>query len=385
MKKQLLLPILIFIAFSSTAQTNSFTYIISGSATPSGFTTCLDQATQRWSNYLNITVPIKLNIILVNSSIYPFSGLTLANGRKNFTNAPFSDFMYPSSLANQLTGTELNTSEYDMDIYINLYSPLYYGTGKPPTNKQDCISLLMHEIGHGLGFYSGGYVNSSNVGSFGNVPASALFPLTSSFPWIGQDSVPSIYDKYIIKESANHLVGIAPNNSTTLGDSIKYTSNYFDGTMYATASNNGQPVKLSGGTGAFTLGVDLLHLHSSVCNSIMSYCTGLGDTVRIPANWELGILKEIGWNISVPISVNEIDTDKSTFVIYPNPSNNIINFSNSIPKENIKSIELKNILGERVAIYKYKPALDVKELPSGIYFVSIITDNFEAVQKFIKE
>ena len=305
--KKLLLSLFIFISFGIIAQTPStFTFNISGSPVPTDLVAALDNAAQRWNNYLIITEPIKVNIILVNNSLYPFSGLTLGNGRTNFSNAPVTDHIYPTSLANQLAGTELNPGEYDMDIYVNLYTSFYYGTGKPNNSKMDFITFIMHEIGHGLGFYSDGYVNSSNIGSFGNIPPSALSPLSASFPWRGQDSIPTIYDKFIIKQSQNNLVGIAPNNTLMLGDSIKYTANYFDGPTYANSSNGGTPIKLSGGTGSFTLGVDLLHLHSSICNSIMSYCWGLGDTVRKPASLEIGILKEIGWNINPASSVKEI-------------------------------------------------------------------------------
>lgn len=384
--KRNLLHLFIFISLSINAQTvSTFSFNISGSPAPAGLVAVLDNAAQRWSNYLIITQPIKVNVILINNSLYPFSGLTIGNGRKNFSNAPVNNFIYPTSLANQIAGNELNPGEYDMDIYVNLYTPFYYGTGKPANNKMDFITFIMHEIGHGLGFYSDGYVDSNNIGSFGNIPPSALSPLTTSFPWPGQDSVPTIYDKYIIKASQSILVGIAPQNTVTLGDSIKYTANYFDGPMYANISNGGQAVKLSGGTGTFSLGVDLLHLHSSICNSIMSYCWGLGDTVRRPANLELGILKEIGWNINPLSGINEGFSNEILFSIYPNPSHDYIFFSSSIVKAKIKSIELKNILGEKVAELESNAGSDVSTLPKGIYFITLSTTDFQVTQKFIKE
>ena len=384
--KRNLLYLFIFISLSINAQTvSTFSFNISGSAAPAGLVAALDNAAQRWSNYLIITQPIKVNIILINNSLYPFSGLTIGNGRKNFSNAPVNNFIYPTSLANQIAGSELNPGEYDMDIYVNLYTPFYYGTGKPANNKMDFITFIMHEIGHGLGFYSDGYVDSNNLGSFGNIPPSALSPLTTSFPWPGQDSVPTIYDKYIIKASQSNLVGIAPQNTVTLGDSIKYTANYFDGPMYANISNGGQAVKLSGGTGTFSLGVDLLHLHSSICNSIMSYCWGLGDTVRKPANLELGILKEIGWNVNPLSGINEGFSNEILFSVYPNPSDDYIFFSGSIMKEKIESIVLKNILGEKIAELESNAGSDVSILAKGIYFITLTTTDFQVTQKFIKE
>ncbi len=373
--KKLLLSLFIISVIHITAQTSStFSFNVNGSSVPAGLVSALNSAGDRWGNYLIITEPVKVNIFLVNNSQYPFSAITLANGRKNFTNAPFSNFIYPTALANQLAGTELNPGEYDMDIYVNLATPMYYGTGMPSGSQDDFITLIMHEIGHGLGFYSAGYVNSGNIGSFGNIPASALFPITASFPWHGQDSVPSIYDKFIIKKSQNHLVGLAPNNTTILGDSIKYTSNYFDGPNFANPSNGGQPIKLSGGTGTFTLGVDLLHLHSSVCGSIMSYCWGAGDTIRRPAYRELGILKEIGWNTTAN-RIEESLTNNSDD-LYPNPAQNFVEVSGS----NIHSVVIYDMQGRAVIQeVNYRKSnnfkINTENIPNGIYFIAAETEN----------
>lgn len=370
MKKILPLLFIVYTCNFNAQTATTFSFNINGSA-PAGLIPILNSAALRWSQYLVIPVPIKVNIFFVNSTSLPFSAITLANGSTNFIGAPYTNFIYPTALANQLAGGELNIGEYDMDIYINLATNYYFGTGKPSISQSDFMSTIMHEIGHGLGFYSSGYVNSSGLGSFGNIPPTALFPLTTSFPWHGQDGYPSIYDKFIIKQSHNNLVGIATNNSTILGDSIKYRLNYFNGTSYANASNGGQPVKLSGGTGAYTLGVDLLHINSSICNSLMSYCWGNGDTVRKPALWEMGILKEIGWqNNIIGIEESLMNNDIS---VYPNPANNHIGISGT----NINSISLLNLQGE-IIINEVNPSnnnINLENLSNGMYFIKVYIKN----------
>jgi hypothetical protein len=147
------------------------------------------------------------------------------------------------------------------------------------------------------------------------------------------------------------------------------------GPLYANASNGGKPVKLSGGTGIYTLGVDLLHLNDDVCNSIMSYCWGKGDTVRTPAAWEMGILNEIGWITNIPVGI-----DKTTAIkiinAYPNPVQNIVEFSGSL----IQSIAIYNLQGQMVQQEMNQQhtgnfKMDVTSLPSGIYFAAIKTSN----------
>lgn len=204
MRKKLVLAFTIsvisVISFTINAQTvNTFTFNINGSPIPAGLVAGLNNAAERWNKHVIIIVPIKVNIFLVNSPFIPFSGFTLANGRTNFVNTPVSNFIYPTALANQLAGTELNSGEYDMDIYINLARSFYYGTAKPSASEQDFITFMMHEIGHGLGFYSAGYVDANNIGSFGNVPQSAISPITTSFPGMDRMGFPLFMIDLLLK------------------------------------------------------------------------------------------------------------------------------------------------------------------------------------------
>ncbi len=242
----------------------------------------------------------------------------------------------------------------------------------------------MHEMGHGLGFYSDGYVDNSGKGSFGNIPPSTIFPLTPSFPWRGQDSVPSIYDKHLVKISSNFLTTAAPGNSTALGDSIKNGALYFSGPLYANLSHSNTPVRVSGGSGTYTLGVDLLHIHNSYANTIMSYYWGAGDTVRIPAPWELGILREIGWNLKV-VGIDE-NNDYSIASSYPNPANaNVLISAKYIKEVNVYSIQGQLLETKRNTLKEDAIIIDTQNLIDGIYFfkISFIDTHQSVVKKIV--
>jgi hypothetical protein len=352
-----------------TAQVSSFSFNINGTP-PAGMASALNVAGQKWSEYLQITVPVKVNVYTLNSNQLPFSAITMANARQNFTNAPVTNTLYTTALANQIAGAETNPGEFDMDIYFNIATPFYFGTVAPTPNQQDFITTAMHEIGHGLGFYSDGYVNNSGQGSFGNIPQSALFPLTPSFGWHGQDGVPGIFDRYMVKASGNSMVTCAPQNSSALGDSIKNGPVYFSGPLYANASHSNTPVRLSGGTGTFTLGVDLLHIHDSYANTIMSYYWGLGDTVRTPAPWELGILREIGWNLK-PVGIKE-NQNIAFASAYPSPAQSQV----FISAKNIYEVKVYNAQGsliytESYATRKEELVIDTENLENGMYFFMV--------------
>jgi len=81
---------------------------------------------------------------------------------RDFANAPYSGTWYSIALANSLAGSDLSASA---DISATFNSEIdnnnnclnntnwYYGIdGNKPSNSIDLLSVVMHEIGHGLGF-----------------------------------------------------------------------------------------------------------------------------------------------------------------------------------------------------------------------------------------
>ena len=80
---------------------------------------------------------------------------------RDFTGAPVADTWYPVALANALSGTDLNLSGDDISATFNssigtacaFPRVWYYGLdANPPGNTIDFVSVVRHELGHGLGF-----------------------------------------------------------------------------------------------------------------------------------------------------------------------------------------------------------------------------------------
>lgn len=84
---------------------------------------------------------------------------------KDFPNAPLPATWYPGSLANKLAGEDLDPG--NPEIIMQLSSSLnndpaclggasfYYGLdGNDPDGTQDLVPVVLHELGHGLGFLS---------------------------------------------------------------------------------------------------------------------------------------------------------------------------------------------------------------------------------------
>ncbi len=80
---------------------------------------------------------------------------------RNFDNAPVANTWYPAALANKLVGADLDTSTDDIGATFNssvgttcsFPNVWYYGLdATPPTGKIDFVTVVLHELGHGLGF-----------------------------------------------------------------------------------------------------------------------------------------------------------------------------------------------------------------------------------------
>ena len=82
------------------------------------------------------------------------------NFYRDFTGAPVASTWYPVALANALHGSDLDatpdiTAQFNGAIGTTCAFPntWYYGLdGKPPGSQIDFITVLVHELGHGLGF-----------------------------------------------------------------------------------------------------------------------------------------------------------------------------------------------------------------------------------------
>src|SRR5690606_17779466 len=84
-------------------------------------------------------------------------------------------------------------------------------------------------------------------------------------------------------------------------------------------------------------------------------------------------------NCLLSTEINKLDNN--SFIVYPNPTNGIVYFSEQI------NIEVYNSVGQILFNRKNTTALDLSVQPTGVYFISFISENGQIVQrsKIIKE
>ena len=124
-----------------------------------------DYAAAIWGAIL--TSPVE---ITVDASMDPLgSGILGQAGpitvHRNFTNTPVANTWYVQALANKFAGIDLDPSSSDMSATFSSDFSFYFGLdGNPPSGHYDFVSVVLHELGHGLGFLS--LVNSSTGAKF---------------------------------------------------------------------------------------------------------------------------------------------------------------------------------------------------------------------------
>ena len=128
------------------------------------------------SSNVEIKVEAKFDILTCSSSSAVLGSAGATQVFRDFPNAPVASTWYSVALANSLAGSDLSTSP---DIAATFNSEIdnnnnclnntnwYYGIdGNKPANSIDLLSVVMHEIGHGLGFQT--FVNTSTGAKLGN-------------------------------------------------------------------------------------------------------------------------------------------------------------------------------------------------------------------------
>lgn len=346
----------------------------------------VDYATGLWGQYLISNVPIKIHVNITQVPL--FLGVSLSNAQKNFPNAPMQDVWYPTSLANAMANMELNPGESDMEITMGAAN-WYFGTdGNPASNQQDFVSVFLHEVCHSLGIVS--LSNKENAeGTFGEVSPSDLGIIPSSFTFSDLESLPGIFDIYLINGAGNSLVDtmLFPNGSATLGGQLTSNNLFFNGDS-AVAAYGGFPARIYAPS-TFTLGSSCSHLdemtYNSTPNSMMTPFSAAGDVMHNPGPIIIGALYDIGWNqYDHPPSATQNPIAPSLQVsASPNPFTNQTTLSYTLEENadlqikifNQKSQQIHSELIRQQAPGSYLYEWNASEIPPGFYYYQITTQN----------
>jgi len=123
-------------------------------------------AASTWANLLSSDVPIRVEVRFDPMGGTESSAVLGLGGTgsvfRDFAGAPRPATWYPSAIADQLAGTDLDPSGPDVVLTFNsdVDGDVVLGTGhfdygfdaSPPAGDVDFVSIALHELAHGLGF-----------------------------------------------------------------------------------------------------------------------------------------------------------------------------------------------------------------------------------------
>ena len=256
--------------------------------TYTGFTTAARNAFQAavniWETKITSGVTIRIQATfenLGNTGILGQAGPTTLH--RNFSGGQ-SNTWYPQAIANKLAGSDLDSTSPDISASFNSNFPnWYFGTGGPgPSNTYDFETVVLHEIGHGLGFLL----------SFRQSGTQIIHGFS-----VGGVSSPFIEDKFAT-DNQGQLANRFPSGSTNFKNAVTGNNLFWNGNRGKQANNGNRPKLFA--PNPFQPGSSASHLNEATfgqgnANSLMTPFLNQGERVVNPGNITIGILGDSGW------------------------------------------------------------------------------------------
>lgn len=206
---------------------------------------------------------------------------------ENFDSAPYKDRYYPVALVAKLENKVL-TSDTNPDMIAQFNSAIdnwYFGTdGQTPSGQFDFVTVVLHEIAHGLGF-TGFFYEQGGQGAYGD-----LLPY------------PGIFDEFVINGEGEQLTdtSLFANPSEELLQQFRSNNLYYESlTAQAKSSNDSFPRLYA--PNDFDEGSSIYHLDEDIyepgdTNSLMTPFFDRAEAIHSPGPFTMAILTDMGWD-----------------------------------------------------------------------------------------
>lgn len=351
--------------------TSQSTLVVNYTGFPPQARQAFQYAVNIWQSILVSPVPIRINADWASLEANTLGSAGAATLYRDFAGSTRTGTWYPVALAERLAGEELNpVQEPDIVAIFNSNINWYYGTdGNTPSGQYNLVSVVLHEIAHGLGFFSS-FTIEGNAG-FG-----------------GEQNFPFIYDTFIEDRSQQRLVDMAlfPNGSARLATALTSDNLFFDAPVPDGSSRQSLPRLYAPFN--FRQGSSISHLDENTYpsgdpNSLMTPRIGRAESVYWPGEVSLSMLTAMGWRTRRP------GTEDNPVVLFPNPTNRFLTVD-AIFEDNVQNVSIlvTDVTGKQMMAASYQglrkyfvEQLNFGTLPAGLYLITVTTPDETYTQK----
>ena len=264
-----------------------------------------------WNALIRSPVPIRIDASFTDLGGFDGETIILGGARPAGWKSPGSlDLWFPEALADTRADRDLAAGEPDIITRFNSHEDAnwYFGTdGNTPAGKTDFVSTVLHEIAHGLGFFS-----------FASVEEGAVYGFTSSSGTgklrDGNPDLPYIYDFFVENGSKKTIMSF-PDPSFNLENQLTSNDLFWNGKKGIAANAGVLPhlyAPSSWSQGSSYTHLDEMTFPAGDVNALMTPYLANQEAIHDPGPVALGMLEDIGWTINnAPVFTDGASTTRT--------------------------------------------------------------------------
>ncbi len=292
------------------------TFVVEYDGFPVEAEAAFQRAVDIWSERVESPVPIRIRATWEAADEADILGLASPRIIANFELSPQVNTWYASALADAFAGRDQDPANPDITASFNSDFPnWYFGLdANPPSGDFDLVTVVLHELGHGLGF-----IGSMQRDDGVNPPqgSTECRGTSGEFCWgivAGSGSrYPLVYDRFAERGDGTPLLDLA-NFSTPLADALTTGRAFFDGPT-AQAQGGGLPELFT--PASWQPGSSYSHLDeqaypAGTLDALMTPNFARGEALHDPGPVLCGALRDMGWaltpacSLTVPLDDNAL-------------------------------------------------------------------------------
>ena len=131
----------------------NFGLVFKGDPPPPAVEAVVMEAVRLWDSVLAESAPVDVSFSWVDMQSPNILGYAGPTALYNGDGLGAGEYLYPAAVANTILGRDIDQASVEAQVVLNSQVNWYIGTvGTPSSTQLDLLTVVLHEIGHGMGF-----------------------------------------------------------------------------------------------------------------------------------------------------------------------------------------------------------------------------------------